>query len=246
MVDMIVAEAPAEDGGGFFLDCPRALRPDAGRPAQFLQAARQGDRRGPLRGARRDGDLGRRGETEYGLCYADPRLPALGIRCMLPPHLAAEAAADLGATLVEDERIRGASHRARRAARRARLPLQRRLPARSRHGPAQRHRFREGLLRRPGGRLARRASRHRAQARRAGDCSRISRPRRACRSRSATSRSASWARPRADAASRCCISAGSATRSRPAQPIISGGIALTPVKPDWAQFDWPGEAKAAE
>src|SRR2546423_14987610 len=25
MVDMIVAEAPAEDGGGVFLDCPRAL-----------------------------------------------------------------------------------------------------------------------------------------------------------------------------------------------------------------------------
>ena len=41
------------------------------------------------------------GETEYGLCYADPRLPALGMRCMLPPHLAAEAAADLGAMLVE-------------------------------------------------------------------------------------------------------------------------------------------------
>ena len=27
MVDMIVAEAPTEDGGGFFIDCPRALRP---------------------------------------------------------------------------------------------------------------------------------------------------------------------------------------------------------------------------
>src|SRR3972149_1293327 len=25
IVDCIVAEAPAEDGGGFFLDCPRAL-----------------------------------------------------------------------------------------------------------------------------------------------------------------------------------------------------------------------------
>src|SRR5215467_7270890 len=25
MVDMIVAEAPAEDGGGFFIDCPKAL-----------------------------------------------------------------------------------------------------------------------------------------------------------------------------------------------------------------------------
>ena len=29
-------------------------------------------------------------------------------------------------------------------------------------------------------------------------------------------------------------------------PIMSGGIALTPVKPAWAQFAWPGEPKAAE
>ena len=51
---------------------------------------------------RRAGDLGRRrAPTEYGLCYADPRLPALGLRCMLPPHLAGEAAADLGAELVD-------------------------------------------------------------------------------------------------------------------------------------------------
>ena len=41
------------------------------------------------------------GDTEYGLVYADPRLPALGQRIMLPPHLAKEAAADLGAELVE-------------------------------------------------------------------------------------------------------------------------------------------------
>src|SRR5262249_47649918 len=41
------------------------------------------------------------GDTEYGLTYADPRLPALGLRVMLPPHLAAEAAADLGAQLVD-------------------------------------------------------------------------------------------------------------------------------------------------
>ncbi len=40
-------------------------------------------------------------DTEYGLCYADPRLPALGMRIMLPPHLAAEAGADLGATFVD-------------------------------------------------------------------------------------------------------------------------------------------------
>ena len=29
-------------------------------------------------------------------------------------------------------------------------------------------------------------------------------------------------------------------------PLMSGGIALHPVKPAWARFDWPGEAKAAE
>jgi folate-binding protein YgfZ len=30
------------------------------------------------------------------------------------------------------------------------------------------------------------------------------------------------------------------------QPILCGGVALHPVKPEWARFDWPGEAKAAE
>jgi folate-binding Fe-S cluster repair protein YgfZ len=29
-------------------------------------------------------------------------------------------------------------------------------------------------------------------------------------------------------------------------PLISGGMVLWPVKPPWARFDWPGEAKAAE
>ena len=41
------------------------------------------------------------GRTEIGLVYPDPRLPALGLRVMLPPHLAKDAAADLGAELVE-------------------------------------------------------------------------------------------------------------------------------------------------
>ena len=36
-------------------------------------------------------------DSEYGLSYSDPRLPALGSRIMLPPHLAADAAADLDA-----------------------------------------------------------------------------------------------------------------------------------------------------
>src|SRR6202008_1440065 len=41
------------------------------------------------------------GETEYGLCYGDPRLPALGTRCLIPPTLTNEAAADFSATLVD-------------------------------------------------------------------------------------------------------------------------------------------------
>ena len=58
-------------------------------------------------------------------------------------------------------------HRARRAGRRTRFPLRRRLPARGPDGPAPRRRFRQGLLCRPGGRLAHAAPRHRAHAARA-------------------------------------------------------------------------------
>jgi tRNA-modifying protein YgfZ len=46
---------------------------------------------------------GGQGVTDYGLGYPDPRLPALGSRVILPPHLAQEAAADLGAALVEPQ-----------------------------------------------------------------------------------------------------------------------------------------------
>ena len=101
MVDMIVAEAPAEDGGGFFLDCPRALSPTLTDRLNFykLRAKVLVEDLSEVLGVMAVWDGAR--ETEYGLCYADPRLPALGMRCMLPPHLAAEAAADLGATLVE-------------------------------------------------------------------------------------------------------------------------------------------------
>jgi folate-binding protein YgfZ len=80
IVDFIVAEALAEDGGGFFLVC-EDLSNVLGVMAIWNNA----------------------GESEYGLSYPDPRLPALGMRVMLPPHLAAEAAADLGATLADAE-----------------------------------------------------------------------------------------------------------------------------------------------
>jgi folate-binding protein YgfZ len=100
IVDFILAEAEPADGGGFFLDCPRALAPALVERLNFYK----------LRAKVINEDLSAvlgvmaiwpGATTEYGLCYADPRLPALGTRCMLPPHLAAEAAADLGATLTD-------------------------------------------------------------------------------------------------------------------------------------------------
>jgi tRNA-modifying protein YgfZ len=100
IVDMIVAEAPGEDGGGFFLDVPKALAKSCVDRLNFYK----------LRAKVIVEDLSEvlgvlavwEGEatTEYGLCYRDPRLAALGHRVMLPPHLAAEAATDLGAVLM--------------------------------------------------------------------------------------------------------------------------------------------------
>jgi folate-binding protein YgfZ len=101
IVDFLVAEAEAEDGGGFFLDCPRALAPKLIERLSFYRLRAKilienlSDTLGVL--AAWDGAA----TTDYGLVYPDPRLPALGLRCILPPDTAAEAAADLGAALVD-------------------------------------------------------------------------------------------------------------------------------------------------
>ena len=101
IVDCIVAEASAEDGGGFFLDCPRALALTLVQKLNFYKLRAKvvvedlSETLGVL--AVWEGSS----STEYGLCYADPRLAALGLRVMIPPHLAKDTAADLGAELVD-------------------------------------------------------------------------------------------------------------------------------------------------
>lgn len=99
IVDFIVAEAPINDGGGFFLDCPRALASALVEKLNFykLRAKVICEDLSNVLGVMAiwDGTA----ESEYGLSYPDPRLPALGSRIMLPPHLAEEAAADLGGML---------------------------------------------------------------------------------------------------------------------------------------------------
>ncbi len=100
IVDMIVAEAPGKDAGGFFLDVPKALAKTCVDRLNFykLRARAIVEDLSEVLGVMAvwEGEAA----TEYGLCYRDPRLPALGHRVMLPPHLAAEAADDLGTTLV--------------------------------------------------------------------------------------------------------------------------------------------------
>ena len=99
--DFIVAEAPAHDGGGFFLDVARALaKPLTDKLNRYKLRSRVmvedlSEVLGVL--AAWDGS----GTGTLGLAYADPRLPALGLRAMIPPHRAADVAAALGAVLVD-------------------------------------------------------------------------------------------------------------------------------------------------
>ena len=100
IVDFIVAAAEAADGGGFFLDCPRALAATLTERLNFykLRAKVAIENLSEQLGVMAIWDGA--GASDYGLCYADPRLGELGARCILPPQLAGEAVADLGATLV--------------------------------------------------------------------------------------------------------------------------------------------------
>jgi folate-binding protein YgfZ len=103
IADFIVLEATAEDGGGFLLDCPRAL---AGTLVDRLKFYK-------LRAKVEVEDLSNTlgvvavwpasVESEYGPSFPDPRLPDLGTRIILPPDTTADAAADLKATLVDSE-----------------------------------------------------------------------------------------------------------------------------------------------
>jgi folate-binding protein YgfZ len=101
IADFIVTEAAARNGGGFFLDIQRALCVTTVAKLNMykLRAKVVVEDLSAVLGvlAAWDGS----GTTKQGLSFSDPRLPALGLRVMLPPHLVAAAAAELGATLVD-------------------------------------------------------------------------------------------------------------------------------------------------
>ena len=101
IADFFVVQVPAQDGGGFFLDLPRTLATAVvGKLNLYkLRAHVMVEDLSEVLGvlAAWDG----RGTASVGLWHPDPRLPALGLRAMLPPQRAADAASDLGAAMVD-------------------------------------------------------------------------------------------------------------------------------------------------
>jgi folate-binding protein YgfZ len=104
IADFLATEAPAKDGGGFFLDIPRALGSTLVAKLNLykLRAKVMVEDLSEVLGILAVWDGG--GATGVGLSYADPRLKALGMRVMLPPHLAAATASEIGAELVDADR----------------------------------------------------------------------------------------------------------------------------------------------
>ena len=247
MVDMVIAEAPAEDGGGFFLDCPRALGKTLVDRLNFYK----------LRAKLIVEDLSEAlgvvaiwngvGETEYGLCYPDPRLSALGTRCMVPPHLVAEAAGDLGAALVEASEYE--AHRITLGAPRGGLDFSYNdaFPHEADMDQLNGIDFEKGCY--VGQEVVSRVE-HRGTARKRvvpvvfeNFAAEIGVPvvvddvPIGVMGSSVRGSGRGLAMLRLDR-----IAEAFAT----GKPLMSGGMPLSVVKPDWAQFDWPHEAKAAE
>jgi folate-binding protein YgfZ len=104
VVDFFVIEASAEDGGGFFIDVPRALADTLVQKLKFykLRAKVAVEDLSEALGVMAVWD-GAPVTSDYGLSFTDSRLPALGSRIILPPQEAGEAAAELGSTLVSAE-----------------------------------------------------------------------------------------------------------------------------------------------
>jgi folate-binding protein YgfZ len=246
VVDFFVVEAAPDDGGGFFLDCPRALAPTLVEKLNFYKLRAKiavEDMSAALGVMAIWGTTGTAGDSEYGLSYADPRLAALGARVILPPHLAAEAAADLDAELVEAEIYD--AHRIALGVPRGGNDFN--------YGDTYPHEadmdqlggvdFDKGCY--VGQEVVSRVE-HRASARNrvvpvafeigplAGLPVTAGEKTVGMMGSSANGRGLALLRLDrvADA-----LAAGS--------PLMSGGIVVRPVKPDWATFAWPGEAKAA-
>src|ERR1700733_5493196 len=101
IVDFLITEAPSGHGGGFLIDCPRALAQSLATKLGFYKLRAKvtvenlSDSLGVL--AAWDGDFAMKPD----LAFADPRNAALGWRIFVPEELAPKAAELIGADLVD-------------------------------------------------------------------------------------------------------------------------------------------------
>jgi folate-binding protein YgfZ len=101
ITDFLITEAPSGHGGGFLLDCPRALAQSLASKLGFYRLRAKvavddlSDNLGVL--AAWDGDLA----VNPDLAFADPRDAALGWRILVPEELARKVADLIGAELVD-------------------------------------------------------------------------------------------------------------------------------------------------
>jgi tRNA-modifying protein YgfZ len=243
IVDFIVVEAA--EGGAFALDCPRALAPTLTQRLAFYKLRAQvtiedqSEALGVL--AIWDGAAG----TKRGLCYHDPRLPELGLRCILAPNLAGEAAAEIGAQLADPSAYE--AHRIALGVPRGGLDFI--------YGDAFPH---ETDMDQLGGIdfdkgcfvgqevVSRIENRGTARARvvplafdgfAPEPGTPVSAGERSVGTLGSSARGRALAMLRLDRAADA-LAAG--------QPLIAGGVEMRLAKPSWARFPFPGDAKAAE
>jgi tRNA-modifying protein YgfZ len=101
IVDFLITEAPSGHGGGFLIDCPRALAQGLADKLGFyklrakVKVENLSDHLGVL--AAWDGDFA----VKPDLSFADPRNDALGWRILIPEELKQKVADLIGADLVD-------------------------------------------------------------------------------------------------------------------------------------------------
>ena len=101
IVDFLITEAPSGHGGGFLIDCPRALAQSLATKLGFyklrakVKVENLSDSLGVI--AAWDGDFA----IKPDLAFADPRADALGWRILAPSELAQRLADLIGADLVD-------------------------------------------------------------------------------------------------------------------------------------------------
>ena len=244
VVDFIVVEAEREDGGGFFLDCPKALASALVEKLNFykLRAKVIVEDVSAALGVMAFWDGA--ALSEDGLSSVDPRLPALGTRSILPPQLAAEAATALGAALVDADAYE--AHRIALGVPRGGVDFS--------FGDTFPHEadmdqlfgvdFEKGCY--IGQEVVSRVE-HRSNA----------------RSRvvpivfenfgpmpglpvTAGEKNVGIAGSSANGRGLALLRLDRVEDAlRSGTPLVAGGVSIRPVRPDWAKFDWPGETKKA-